>query len=233
MFGKKIIIFALFGIIVFAGSIIVMTMLGPLVKKPETTEEADSDNKSIPTIDAHGSSINKVIGKMYYDQIDKWYDYNTQSKEANMLLNVIKPKKLITEIDKLKEQYELKNEELKGKAEKLTNVKEELVSERKRIELLKKDLEKDLDMINDSKQYIIDVMSVMDEEETSNMKLLASIYEGMKSKQAASIIMKMNHKTAVKLLKLMDQRNAAKILQDVEPNTAVKLSEEIRSGSIN
>lgn len=233
MFGKKIIIFALFGIIVFAGSIIVMTMLGPLVKKTEIAEDADSDKKSLAAREVHDSSINKVIGKMYYDQIDKWYDYNTQSKEANMLLNVIKPRKLIAEIDELKEQYELKNQELKGKEQKLVKLKEGLVSERKRIDLLKKDMEKDLDMINESKEYIIDVMSVMDEEESSNMKLLASIYEGMKSKQAASIIMKMNHKTSVKLLKLMDQRNAAKILEDMEPDTAVKLSEEIRSGNIN
>lgn len=233
MFSKKILIFALFGIIVFVGSLAAMVMLGRFLKGPEVADEVQGGKKPLSVDAIRKSNINKIIERMYYKQMDGYYDYNTQSDETNRLLNVIKPTKLINEINKLKEKYEAKTLELKGKEEKIIRLKKELVSERKKMDLIKKDLEKDIEMINEAKESVLDTMAVMGAEESTNMKLLANIYEGMKPKQAASIITKMDRRTAVKLLKLMDQRNSAKILQDVEPATAVKLSEQIRGGNIN
>lgn len=237
MFGKKILIFALFGIMVFAGSLAAMLMIGKFVKGPEASvniKEAGKPLSSEASEEAAKiSNINKIIENMYYKQTDGLYDYKTQSNETSMLLNNIKPAKLIDEISKLKEKYESKNLELRGKEEQLNSLKNELASEREKIDLIKKDMEKNLDMINQTRQSIHDSLAVMDGEEADNMKLLANIYEGMKPAQAASIISKMDHRTAVKLLKLMDQRNSAKILQDVEPATAVKLSEQIRGGKVN
>ncbi|MGR3317818.1 MAG: MotE family protein [Candidatus Anammoxibacter sp.] len=234
---KKILIFVIFGGVVFAGSVATMLVIGKYLKDSEVAENVIDEEKTLSSEErqeaVRESNINKIIDKIYNKQTGGFKDYNAQFDEPDTLLNNIKPAKLIDEIKRLKETYEAKHMELKGEESKLVKLKGELVIERKRMDLLKKGMEKDLEMINEARKAIQDNMVTMDAEETSNMKLLANIYEGMKSKQAASIISRMDQRTAVKLLKLMDRRNSAKILQDVDPATAVKITEQIRGFSSN
>ena len=230
MFVKKILIFVLFGFAVFLGSIAVMLLLGKTVKESEGVvgggkEVVSTKEQSSPS---PGTNVNKIIEKMYYKQAASFQEYDTETKDTNVLLNMIQPAKLIDEINKLKDRYEEKNIALQGREEKLKKLQNDIIAERKMIETLRKDLGKDLSMITETRDDMLDSMSVMDAEEEGNMKLLANIYGGMKPKQAAPIISKMDNKTAVKLLRLMDQRNSAKILQNVDPDVAVTLSEQIR-----
>ncbi|MGR3179080.1 MAG: MotE family protein [Candidatus Anammoxibacter sp.] len=230
---KKLLIFAIFGGVVFAGSIVAMLMLGKYLKEPIVVEVLSGDEKLLDEKKkqevARDSNINRIVDKIYNKRVG-FKDYDTELDESASLLDDVKPAKLIEEIVRLKETYEAKHKELKGDESKLIKLKKELVLERKRIDLLKKGMEKDFEMINEAREAIQGNMITMNAEEASNMKLLASIYEGMKSKQAASIISKMDQRTAVKLLKLMDQRNSAKIMQDVDPATAVRITELIRGG---
>lgn len=232
MFAKKILIFLLFGLMVFVGSIAVMLLIGKMFPEPDSSTQADQSEqaditavKQIPQ-----SKISNMVTRMYYNRVAD--DGNETVSGKKKLLNKIKFSKIVNEVNRLKEEYELKNQELKGREERLSTLKNDLVSERKKMDLIKKDLSSELDRLEETKNAIEQSMAVMGTEESTNMKLLASIYEGMKPKQAASIIAKMDSRTAVKLLKLMDQRNSAKILQDVEPAMAVKLSERIRGHKI-
>ena len=234
---KTIVIFAVFGGVVFAGSVASMMMIGKFLKEPEIAEDVGGEETPLDSKEredaVRASNINKMVDKIYNKQTGGFKDYSARLGDPDTLLNNVMPAKLIDEIKRLKETYEAKHMELEGEERKLVKLKKELVVERKRINLLKTEMEKDLEMINEAKKAIQDNMATMDAEETDNMKLLASIYEGMKSKQAASIISKMDQRTAVKLLKLMDQRNSAKILQDIEPATAVKITEQIRGMGSN
>ncbi len=230
MFVKKILIFVVFGVVVFLGSIAVMLLLGRTIKEPKGVVDGVEGVASAKVVSSTkpGTNVNKIIEKMYYKQVNSFQEYDTETKDTNVLLNMIQPAKLINEINKLKDRYEEKNLALQGREEKLKKLQSDIMAERKMIETLKNDLGKDLSMITETRDDMLDSMSVMDAEEEGNMKLLANIYGGMKPKQAAPIISKMDNKTAVKLLRLMDQRNSAKILQNVDPDIAVTLSEQIR-----
>ena len=231
MFVKKVLIFVVFGFAVFLGSIAVMLLLSRTVEVSEggiDGVEEEVPGKVTSSTQMPGMNVNKIIERMYYRQGNSFQEYNTESKDTNVLLNIIEPAKLINEINKLKVQYEEKNVALQGREEKLKKLQNDIIAERKMIDSLKKDLGKDLSMITETREDMLDSMTVMDAEEEGNMKLLANIYGGMKPKQAAPIISKMDNKTAVKLLRLMDQRNSAKILQNLEPDVAVTLSEQIR-----
>ncbi|MGR3219770.1 MAG: hypothetical protein ACUZ8H_08140 [Candidatus Anammoxibacter sp.] len=234
---KKVLIFAIFGGVVFAGSIVAMLMIGKYLKKPIVVEDVSGSAKLMDDNEkqriARDSKINRIVDKIYNNRTGEFKDYASGINDSDVLLENVKPAKLIDEVKKLKDMYEAKHAELKGEENKLVRLKNELVQERKRIDLLKKGMEKDLEMISVARKSIQDNVVTMNAEESSNMELLATIYEGMKSKQAAAIISKMDQRTAVKLLKLMDQRNSAKILQDVDPDTAVKLTELIRGAGSN
>lgn len=217
---------------IFAASLAAMLGLGHFMPGQPVQEnsavEVTQPIHEYKVESVHKSKISKVIEKMYYEQSADNDPKPGKSKKQKLYDNT-EVLKLLTEVSKLKKEYELKVSGLEGKEEAF---KEELVAERKKIDAIKKELDKELEMINEAKSAIHDNMAVMNDEESNNMKLLATIYEGMKPKQAASIISKMDSQTAVKLLKLMDQRNSAKILQDVDPAMAVKLSERIRGNKI-
>lgn len=235
MFGNKIIAFLLFGVIVLVGSVALMLLLGKFLQEPKVAVSLPVDEVDSAASDvARKDSINKIIEKMYYKQALRSSEGSGRAgqPERRTSLNDVHPEKIMAEISKLKEEYEVKNAELDSREAKLVKLKDDLVSERNNLDSIKKDLDNNVDKINSAKKSIEDTMAVMGVEETNNMKLLASIYEGMKAKQAASIISQMDQQTAVKLLKLMDQRNSAKILQDVDPAMAVKLTEQIRGGGV-
>lgn len=239
MFNKKILVFPLFGMMVFIGSIAAMLILGRFVQQPEVKqrpavglEAANKADKQASNEIAQDSNINKVIEELYYKQA---LEEGTKMGlgVSSELFNNIEFTNLVAEVNKLKKRYEAKDAEINKREEKLNRLKQDLVAERKRMDLLKKELAEELESIQELKKTIQKDMAVMDDGEIKNMKLLASIYEGMKPKQAASIINKMDTDTAVKLLRLMDQRNSAKILQDIEPLAAVKISERIRESKGN
>lgn len=230
MFGKKILIFMVFGLMVFVGSVAAMLLLGKYIDdKDGKTDIAGVEGEEIEvTVEkpVAKSKISSMVERMYYDKVSG--DDVVSRSSKTKLLEKIKFARIVNEVNRLKEEYETKNRELKDKEERLILLKDDLVSERKKMDSIKNDLEKEFVLLEETKKAIEESMAVMGDEEAVNMKLLADIYGGMKSKQAASIIAKMDQRTAVKLLKLMDQRNSSKILQDVETETAVKLSEGLR-----
>ena len=233
MFNKRLLVFLVYGIMIFVASLAAMLGLGHFMPGQPPVQENSAVGVAQPIHEykiesVHKSKISKVIEKMYYEQLAD-NGHKTDKSKKQKLYDNTEVLKLLTEVSKLKKEYELNVAELNGKEE---DFKEELVSEREKIDLIKKELDKELEMINETKLAIQDNMVVMNDEESNNMKLLATIYEGMKPKRAASIISKMDNQTAVKLLKLMDQRNSAKILQDVDSAMAVKLSERIRGNKI-
>lgn len=235
MIGKKLLIFMLFGLMVFVGALAMMLLLDQ--KFPLIDKNASLEDKAGSTTDdgvdkpVRSSKVSNMVTRMYYSRVTDEGKETLSSK--NKLLNKIKFTKLVNEVNRLKDSYELKHVGLKEREKRLDTLKADLVSEKKKISLLKQDLLNELDLLDNTKKSVEASLSVMNKDEATNMKLLASIYEGMKPKQAASIIAQMDSHTAVKLLKLMDQRNSAKILQDVEPEMAVKLSERIRGNKLD
>lgn len=235
MFNKKILVFPLFGMMIFIGSIAVMLILGRFLKQPEAKQKPAISqgvvNKQAGNEIGQDLNINNVIEELYKEALEKGTRGSlTLSSE---LFNNMEFTNLVAEVNKLKKRYEDKDAEINKREERLNRLKQDLVTERKRMDQLKKELTEELKDIQELKKTIQKDMAVMDEGESKNMKLLASIYEGMKPKHAASIIDKMDTETAVKLLRLMDQRNSAKILQDMEPLAAVKISERIRGSKGN
>ena len=103
---KKLLIFAIFGGVVFAGSIVAMLMLGKYLKEPIVVEVLSGDEKLLNEKKkqefARDSNINRIVDKIYNKRVG-FKDYDTELDESASLLDDVKPAKLSEEIVRLKE----------------------------------------------------------------------------------------------------------------------------------
>jgi flagellar motility protein MotE (MotC chaperone) len=95
--------------------------------------------------------------------------------------------------------------------------KAKLAAERKKLD----DLNKKIDA---REHQLKQLLSRVNELQSSRVSALAKLYDGMKASQVAPLIIKLTEEQAVHVLLNMKPNNAAKVLEVLDPNRAARIS---------
>lgn len=110
----------------------------------------------------------------------------------------------------------------------LDSREEELLAREARLDSIKKDIEAEINELNELKGRLERLSEEIDTVRDERIKRLVKIYESMSPEEAARRMEKLKEETAVMILASMRPKNAGKILGLVSVAKSVKLSQSLR-----
>jgi len=134
---------------------------------------------------------------------------------------------LIDALKKQRKAYIERVAQLRKSEERVGLYRKELTEERKQIQVLKDQVEKQWEEVRKASETLARRVTELNATEARNLKQLAATYESMKPDRAALILKDLDEATATKTLYLMRERSAAKVMEAMDQETAARLTERM------
>ena len=99
--------------------------------------------------------------------------------------------------------------------------------EEERMNILKSDIQKEIEQLKKLKQEIENAQKALDEKTKEKLTQIAKIYEAMPAEEAARRLEKLDDDTAVIILIALKPKSAGKILAQMESDKAAAISKKI------